>query len=175
MFGVVDGVYYCNQQRIQELNNRISDRNIPSKSLQMVFDPAQVPTRYVRFPALDCRLPSTVPIKKFPPYNQMSQFNPGTSAPYSGYATYIDQDSRLKDIFMATQKGNAQSQYIPSSNSDMYRVNVTTTNPIPMTNQGLFYNESFSPFNPNPRNLGDKVLYNHTRQQVKNLGSQLKN
>ena len=170
MYGVVDGVYYCNQQRDQELSNRIYDRNIPSKLLQMEYNPPRsVPTRYVRFPALDCRLPSSVPLQKFPPYNQMTQFNPGQGAPYSGYATYIDQDSRLKDIFMAAQKNTAQTQYIPSSQSDMFNVNVTTTHPVHMTNQELFTKEQFAPFNPNPCNLGNEILHNHTRQQIKNL------
>ena len=100
MHGVIKGVYYCQDNRVQDLNVRISNRNIPSKTLQMTFDPRQVQTRYVRFPMIDCYMPSKEPIKYQSPYNQHLQFNPGTSAPYSGYATNIDQDSRLQNIFL---------------------------------------------------------------------------
>ena len=175
MFGVVKGVQYCNVERVQELNDRIYNRNIPSRPLEPVFDPIQAPTRYVRFPALDCRKQSNVPIAatRQAPYNQMAQFNPGTNAPFSGYAKYVDQESRVQNMFMAQQKGNAQSQYIPSSKSDLYQTIVTTSQPVPMTNQGLFHEEQFNAFNPNACNLGNKVLNNHTRQQVKNLGSRV--
>lgn len=169
MYGVVKGVYYCHQNRVEDLNKRISSRNVPSKQLQMVFDPRQVPTRYVRFPMIDCHTQSNEAIHHYKPYNQMTQFNPGTSAPYSGYATNIDQDSRLKDIFMSNQKWTAQTKFIPSTQSDLYNVNVTTNHPVPMTNKGLFREETFTAFNPNPCNLGGNVLHNFTRQQVKNV------
>jgi hypothetical protein len=170
MHGVIKGVYYCQDNRVQDLNVRISNRNIPSKTLQMTFDPRQVQTRYVRFPMIDCYMPSKEPIKYQSPYNQHLQFNPGTSAPYSGYATNIDQDSRLQNIFMPNQKWTAQTEFIPSSHSDLYNTpKITTSNPVKMTNQGLFKTEQFSPFNPNPCNLGSNVFYNFTRQQVKNL------
>ena len=169
MFGVVKGVYYCNENRVEDLNNRISARNVPSQPLQMVFDPRQVQTRYVRFPMIDCHTQSNTPIHHYAPYNQMTQFNPGTSAPYSGYATHIDQDSRLKDIFMSNQKWTAQNKFIPSTTSDLYNSNVQTSNPVPMTHNELFKQETFTAFNPNPCNLGAKVLQNHTRQQIKDV------
>ena len=31
--------YYCNQERTQELNNRIYERNIPGGSLEPNYDP----------------------------------------------------------------------------------------------------------------------------------------
>ena len=34
MYGVVNGYFRCNNDRVDDLNNRISERNIPSKSLQ---------------------------------------------------------------------------------------------------------------------------------------------
>ena len=34
MFGVINGLYTCNHERVDEINNRISDRNLPSNSLQ---------------------------------------------------------------------------------------------------------------------------------------------
>ena len=50
MFGVPTGICYNNDGRVDEINSRIYDRNIPSQQLQMSFDPRSVETRYVRFP-----------------------------------------------------------------------------------------------------------------------------
>jgi hypothetical protein len=170
MHGVMKGVAYCNQERLNQLNNRIYDRNIPSQQLQMVFDPRSVDTRRSVFPALDCRTPSNVPIIHQQTFDIRKQFNPGSNAPFSGYANYIDEDSRVKDMFMARQKWNAQSKYIPSSKSDLFVERpITNSNPVQQTHPMLFKEENFAPFNPNPCNMGYELLYNHTRQQVKNL------
>lgn len=170
MQGVTKGVLYCNNGRLDQINNGVYDRNVPTGHLQMVFDPRAVDTRRTVFPALDCRSKATVPIQKQRTYNIQSTFNPGSSAPYSGYASKIDEESRLKDIFMPVQKYNAQTQYIPSSMSDMYvETQPLETRNISQNHPLLFKQETFNPFNPNKCNLGDNVLYNHTRQQVKNM------
>ena len=167
---VISGVYYCNNDKLNTMNKEIYDRNIPSKPLQMSFDPRQVQTRYVKFPMIDCKPVSHVPIQYRGQYNQHDQFNPGTCAPYQGFASHIDQDSRLKDIFMPTQKYTGQTKYIPSSSSELYKTPVIkTSKPVNMTHTDLFTRPRFAPFNPNTCNLGGHVLYNHTRQQVKDL------
>jgi hypothetical protein len=170
MYGVIKGVLYCNHERLNELNNRIYDRNLPSESLQMSFDPRSVDTRRTVFPALDCRAKSSVPIIKKNTFNTMTQFNPGTSAPFSGFATKIDEESRVRNIFMARQKWNALGEFIPSSHSDLYKTpKVPNTNPVVQTHPMLFEEENFAPFNPNKCNMGFEILHNHTRQQTKNV------
>ena len=170
MFGVIKGVQYCNQERLNEINNRISSRNVPSDPLQMNFDPRSVTTRRTVFPALDCHSPSQTPILIHKQYNTATQFNPGSSAPFSGYATRIDEESRVQNMFMPLQKWSAQTQFIPSSKSDLYNEpNVVSTNPVIQSHPMLFEEEQFAPFNPNPCNMGHDLLNNHTRQQVKNL------
>ena len=41
MEGVINGRYYCNQNRTTELSNRMADRNKPNQHMQMflVIDP----------------------------------------------------------------------------------------------------------------------------------------
>ena len=173
MFGVPKGVYYCNQERTQQLSDRIYERNVPTQQLQMQFDPRQVPTKYVRFPVLDCQMPNKTPIQNRGLYNNQKTFNPGYTGPYSGYATKVDNESQLYNIFEAYQKWTPQSKYIPGTQSNMYVNHVTTSpqNQVQMTNELLFKEESFAPFNPNPCGLGNNLLYNHTRQQIKNMGN----
>ena len=57
---------------------------------------------------------------------------------------------------------------MPSSTSDLYEVAVTSR-PVVQPHPGLFETDDLAPFNTNPCNLGKKLLYNHTRQQVKDM------
>lgn len=176
MYGVAKGVKICNLERLSQLNDRIYDRNKPSVELQSQFDPRPVRTRQVVFPAVDCYMPSKTQINRQNNYNQNSQFNPGSSAPYSGWATNIDNESKVKALFRTTQKWAPQNSYIPASNSDLYVVNKNVgLTPNETTRQMLgergilFKMEQFDKFNPNPCNLGGDRFNNHTRQQLKNL------
>lgn len=168
MYGVTKGVYYCNEERLNSINQGIYNRNIPTGPMQPTFSPRPVDTKYVVYPAYDCRTPAQEPLIQHSTYDPQSQFNPGSSAPYSGYATNINKESQLKDIVMPNQKWCAQTEYIPSSYSDMYKVNIPQTQSI-QNHPMLFKQEQFSPFNANPCNLGGQVLNNHTRQQLLNL------
>lgn len=167
LYGVVKGVYYCQDDRVEELNRRAYGRNIPSQKMQANFDSRPVKTRQVLFPMVDCHQPSSVPIQKLP-YNQEAQFNPGDSAPFYGYATKIDDDSKLRRQFSPLQKGCGQSEYIPDSKSDMYNTYITRQE-NKQTHPLLFRRENFMPFNPNPENLGHNLFNNHSRYQTKNV------
>ena len=69
MNGVINGVYYCNNERVDELNERIASRNIPSQKLQAQFDVRPVSTKYAMMPILDRRAVPTVHIEKMPNYS----------------------------------------------------------------------------------------------------------
>jgi hypothetical protein len=89
---------------------------------------ATLPCRIVisdsMMPILDTRAPSSVPIIYKQPYNINSTFNPGSSAPFSGFSSHINDESRLRNQFFALQKCE-QSVYVPPSDSDMYQIRVT--------------------------------------------------
>ena len=53
LYGLPDGVYYCQQERTQQLNERIANRNIPSAFLEPQFPPRPVPTKYTLLPIMD--------------------------------------------------------------------------------------------------------------------------
>lgn len=172
MYGVVKGVYYCQQARTQELNDRIYDRVIPSSQLQPAFSPRETPTRRILMPIVNCFQPATVPIQTIsPPYSQEGVFNPGSSAPYSGYAYKVDDESRIRSTILPYQRFNVQSQYVPSSTSDMYSLPpIATSRPVEQSHPLLFKSHSFSPFNPSecsPAGYGALMFHNATRQQTK--------
>lgn len=170
MYGVVNGLYECNNNRLEELNDRISGRNIPSSVLQPQFSIRPVSTKYALLPIVDRRPAAKEPMLRVPTYNIQETFNPGNSiSPWSGFASSVNDESRLRNQFFAIQKCE-QAEYIPSSNSDMYKTSVQGNN-IKQPYPDLFREENFNAFNPNVCNLGKKLFDNCTRVQLKNLSN----
>ena len=162
-------VYYCQTNRTTELSSRMYKRNIPSHQMGMAYFSRPVDTYATVMPVLDCHKRSTVQKAKFPIYNQLQTFNPGSGAPYNGFANNVDVETILRGTTQPLQKCS-QREYIPSSRSDLYNAgHIINSNPQKMTNQGLFKEERFNAFNPNKCNLGHKLFNNHIRQQMKNV------
>jgi len=175
MNGVVEGAYIMNMDRVQVLNDRIFERNIPSSILQQQFSQRPVSTKYSILPVLDRYKDSSVSIETRPIYKQHEVFNPGTSAPFNGYVNAINDESRLRNQFFALQKSE-QSVYVPSSKSDLYIVNIPEKpieqkiNGLDDDNHSLLFKENdFGSFNPNLFHLGGNLFDNHTRQQLKGI------
>jgi hypothetical protein len=168
MHGVINGVYYCNNNRVDALNTRIFERNIPSSQLQAQFGMRPVSSKYAIMPIYDRRPVPQEKIIKQPSYNINKTFNPGTgTAPWSGFAGHINDESRLRRQFFALQNCD-QPDFVPSTNSDMYVNEVKGTKevqPFP----DLFKQQQFQEFNPNICNLGNNMFDNCTRVQIKNL------
>ena len=50
MHGVVNGAYFCQQQRTQELSDRLYERNTTTAPIKMQYSIRPVPTKYVTMP-----------------------------------------------------------------------------------------------------------------------------
>jgi|TARA_Y100000992_G_scaffold292183_3_gene249436 hypothetical protein len=168
MYGVINGVNYRQQDRTEELNNRLFSRNIPSQSLQPEFSFRPISTKYTLLPMIDQRIKSNVPLKSYPIYNTKQVFNPGNAqAPWSGFSVNVNTESKLRNQFFALQKCE-QADFVPSSNSSLF----VPFKPTPRENiqlyPDLFDVPDFEPFNPNTLNMGDKILNNSTRIRTLN-------
>ena len=74
---------------------------------------------------MDRRASSKIPIIEEPTYDIKTTFNPGNAeAPWSGFATNINEESKLRNQFFALQNCE-QANYVPSTTSDMYTVKVS--------------------------------------------------
>ena len=160
-------ILVCDTTNLEQLNNRIFNRIIPSKNLENPLDFRPCETRHTIFPTSIKQNVQPTNMN----YNQLAQFNPGSKAPYSGYANFVDQESRIKNIFMTNQKWCGQTSFIPSSKSELYNEKSFKKTNIPELQKHslLFQQETFSPFNPNDCNIGNQLFNNHTRQQTKDL------
>ena len=158
-----------NIHRDIELNERIILRNSANKNVQMYFDPRAVQTRFQLFPCEDIRPEIVEPIQITDHYDTTKNFLPGDGAPFEGYAKKVEDESILRNIMFPLQKGH-QSQYIPSTTSDMYNVKVAgSLNKLPNKHNLLFREPVLPKIDRNPHNIANDSFFNHTRQQVKNL------
>ena len=168
MFGVINGMYTCNHERVDELNNRISERNIPSASLQPQYSIRPVATKYGCMQVLDQYKKTTVPLNNYTSYSTKDVFNPGNAqAPWSGFTNNVNVESSLRNQFFALQKCE-QSEFVPKSTSDLYETRIDFK-PQPQSHPLLFDKADLEPFNPNVHNLGNNVFNNHTRYQLKDI------
>ena len=171
MYGVVNGLYYGQQARVDELNERIQSRNLPDSPLAPNFDFRSTPTRYTDLSTLDTKKTYNEPILPYPTYNSGANFNPGNSSgPVSGYTSNVSVETMLRNQHFALQNGGDQGVYVPSSNSTLYKTTVVSRpseQPYPM----LFRQETFSQAShPNVRSntIGKNQFFNHTRTQLRN-------
>lgn len=168
MHGVPDKLYLCQFERQDELNDRISSRNIPSAPLQPFFTQVPVSTKYGYMPILDQHKPATVPFNEYPIFSPHVTFNPGNSmAPWTGFANNVNVESTLRRQFFGLQNCD-QSEYVPSSTSDLYNVYVPPS-PVKQPFPNLFKREIFDHCNPNPNNLGNNFFNNSTRMENKDI------
>ena len=168
MHGIPNKLYFCQHERQDEINDRISSRNMPSTPLEPSYYHVPVSTKYGYMPILDQRKTPTVSLNNYPVFSPHTTFNPGNSmAPWAGFANNVNVESTLRSQFFALQHCD-QSEYVPSSSSDLYNVYVPP-NPVKQPFPNLFKKEIFDPCNPNPYNLVNNFFNNNTRNDNKDI------
>lgn len=171
-YGVQQGVLYGQNERVDELNQRIHSRNYSDIPLAPNFDPRPIPTKYSIFPIVNRRKDASTPIYPHVDHSVEINFNPGTNnAPPSGYFNNIDTETILRNQTVALQHGADQGVYIPSINSDLYNTTVISK-PVTQPFPGLFNKEqymTFLPKNLEEKKIGFETFNNETRTQLRTL------
>ena len=172
-FDTTKGVYYIQQERVDELNTRILDRQFPDVALEPHYDPRPVPTKFSYFPIIDRKKPMKETAKSYGEYKVDDTFAPMTDkAPFSGYVNNIDKEMALRNQYFALQRNTPQSQYIPSTESDLYNVTIVSK-PSEQPFKDLFSPNKFDN-TPHPNiasaglSIGNDTFFNHTRTQLRN-------
>jgi len=156
--------------RTNQINQRAAERFVPSQPLQPYFSTRPVQTKYTYMPIVDQRTVSTVPVIQRPIYQQDIMFNPGSTAPWSGFSANINKESDLRNQIYALQDCS-QAVYVPNSSSDLYQIHWNQQQTVQQPFPGLFATESFDKVNPNPNPelIGYGLFHNSTRQQNKDV------
>jgi len=174
MFGLPTGVMYGQNERVDELNDRVQDRQFSDKILKPNLEFRPVPTKYALFPILDRRTPSEVPIKNYSDYNIATTFYPGNSqAPISGFIQNVDTETILRNQCFALQHSSDQRTYVPKSTSDLYHVPKAVGRQEQQPHAKLFEIPSFDnrlhPNMVNAPSIGGDLFNNNTRTQLRNM------
>lgn len=170
--GLSNGVLYGQFARTDELNSRQFARSKPDNPLPPNFDPRPVISKYSVFPMLDARMPATVPIQPNYNYSLQTNFTPPLMSvgPVSGFINNIDTENTLRNQYFALQKGADQSSYVPSTNSDLYKVYVPSS-PSEQPFPGLFtkphLDQSVHPNMQGNSKIGKDTFNNYTRVQLR--------
>lgn len=158
IFGVHEGLISGQQDRLEDINSKIYNRNSNEYNTKHapIFEPRPTPTKQSIFPILNLRNTHSGLVSKLD-YDKVSSNN-------------VQVENVLQQRIFALQKGADQSVYVPSSNSELYRVSVPSTpsiQPFP----SLFSQPKFeSSVHPNIKpNIGNDVFGNNTRVQLRNL------
>ena len=160
--------------RTDMLNSRILERSVPDEELAPNFSPRPVITRYSRFPMVDSRMPTNVPIQNNFDYSLEKNFTPPLMkiGPVSGFINNVGIESSLRNQDYALQKGNDKVVYVPSSESDLYKVYVPSA-PSSQPHPGLFSRQEYSTrvkeCTFSNANIGTDRFHNNTRTQSKIL------
>ena len=174
--GLPKHLYQGQQDRTDELNYRLLERDVSDKPLAPNFSPRPVLSRYMHFPMIDAHKPANVPIKSNYNYSLSDNFTPPVmkTGPVSGYINNVQDESILRNQIYPLSKGNDTHTYVPSSNSDLYKVEIQSAmsvQPYP----GLFKSSSFSQeLHANVRDqstIGMNTFNNNTRTQLRIIDS----
>jgi len=171
ILGIPSGVAYGQYERVDEINSRLSSRNIPDSPLEPHYDIRPVQTKRTVFPIVKNARSMTEPKLPYPEHNTMNNFNPGNDrGPTRGITQNIDVETVLRNQTYALQHGASQSIYVPSSSSELYNVSVVSR-PSVQPHLDLFATRTFAnEVHPNlvDTNIGNNRFFNHTRTQLRN-------
>ena len=171
MLGVPEGVSYGQFERVNELNDRMTSRQFSDNPLQPNFDLRPESTKYARFPVLDKRAPLKENAQTYVNYKQSNNFNPGNDrAPVSGYFSNVDLETTLRNQSVALQHGANKGVFVPTSESELYKVHVVSHDTTPQPHPDLFLEQRFTnQVHPNLQNarIGNDKFNNHTRTQLR--------
>ena len=169
--GLVNGLLLCDDPRTREINERLLARNVPSHVMKPEFSARPQATKYSYMGIVDNAQSANVPLRNYTNYEVTTTFNPGTSAPWHGFANQVNTESSLRNQFFALQKCD-QAKFVPSSAGPLYNHN--TVNPQnaqvqPAEHPLLQQQITLPPFNPNACNLGSRLWNNHTKNEIMDL------
>jgi hypothetical protein len=205
LIGLPQYLYQGQNARVEELNERILDRIHPnliphqtnsletpqSPCLEPNFSPRGVPTKYSRFPIIERRTTPIVKIQPLPNYQVETQFNPGYRGPVSGFC--VDKETILRNIPFALQADIAQSTFIPSTQSDLYKNYIVSRpkaqsadgkaqsadgraqsdlgeQPYPRLFEEYKFDQRIHPNVANYPEIGGDLFFNATRSQLRGVG-----
>jgi hypothetical protein len=167
------------EQRVEDINQRVYMRNLPSGPLRPSFSNRPVSTKYTHFQTYTHSNSQSTTNEnqthtnlQYPiVYHPSRIYQAGASrGVWEGFARHVDDETILRNQHILLSKEDV-NQWVPSSQSDLYQ-SPNTYSQQRQENQPfphLWREEQFNSFQPNlhKEHLGTHLWANHTRQQLK--------
>ena len=170
IYGVPEGISYGQNERVDELNDRIYSRSFSDIPLAPNFEPRPVPTKYSLFPIVNRRTESSIKIQPAITHQVELNFSPATyNGPSAGYFNNIDVETGLRNQTVALQHGANQGVYVPSTHSDLYHVSVPSKPGVPQPHPDLFSHPKFATTHFHHDKIGSDRFHNYTRTQLRTI------
>ena len=174
--GVVQGCLYGQHDRVDDLNERIKDRQFTDTPLRPNYNPIPVSTKYSRFPIIDPVINRNINLNTYPPLETLDNKKVPVFYAASNNAPFlrnIDLETNLRNQTTALQHGAPQGMYVPSSTSDLYRVEILQSSnmgeqPFPNLFTTTHIQNPTVPTITKYPSIGNANLFNHTRTQLRN-------
>jgi hypothetical protein len=173
--GVYRGLWYGQNERTDELNDRIYSRNLSNIPLEPNFDPRPLSTKQSVFPIINQRKPTIENIRSSIHFEPLLHFAPcnRNRVNHHTYTSNIDVETVLRNQNTVLQHGASEGGlYIPSSKSDLYnrpspiglgrREDQPFPNILPSSNL-------YTDVPDNLSTIGNKTFFNHTRNQLRDM------
>jgi len=174
--GVVQGCLSGQQDRVDDLNERIQGRQFSNLDLRPNYDPRPVQNKYSRFSIIDPKSSFQInePLKTYDCKPHLANSIFYAASKNAVILRDIDLETNLRNQKVALQHGAEQGVYVPSSKSDLYRIAIPESSnigeqPFPDLFTPTNVSNSTVPIIHKYPNIGKSPLFNHTRIQLRNI------
>lgn len=163
-----DGIFYGQYESHDYINRQIYQRFLVDNIVRPTIDIRSLPTRNTLYPTTDNR--QIYKPRDYQKYDARENFAPiQTKGPFEGFK--VNDETILRNQYFALQHGADQGVYVPSSDSDLYKVTVENggdaiMQPFP----NLFYVPRMTT-EPPPKELinNQNMFFNNTKAQLKSI------
>ena len=169
--GAIQGLWSGQHSRLNELDDRLAERQFPDIHLQPQFEFRPVATKYSHFPVIDRRSKPKVSIIKHDRYDVATNFSPPMrNGPTDVYLANIDLETVLQNRHVSLQHGADQGIYVPSSKSDLYGFSAVGRQEDMGDRSMIFDKHGLeTKVSEVARQIGQDRFHNNTRTQLRGL------
>lgn len=163
-----NGIFYGQYESHDYMNRKMFQRNLVDNIVRPTIDIRSLPTRNTLYPTTDNR--EIYKPRDYEKYDAKTNFAPiQTKGPFEGFK--VNDETQLRNQYFSLQHGADQGVYVPSSDSDLYKVEVddggnTIQQPFP----NLFYVPKMTTkLPPNELIMKQNLFFNNTKSQLKSI------
>ena len=169
--GAVQGLWTGQHSHLNELDDRLNERQFPDRHLQPQFEFRPAATKYSHFPIIDRRSKPEVSIIKHDQYDAATNFSPPMrNGPTYAYLANIDLETVLQNRHVSLQHGADQGFYVPSSKSDLYGFSAVGRQEDMGERSMIFDKHGLeTKVSEVARQIGKDRFHNNTRTQLRGL------